>query len=88
MQSQTGSSPETPLVTDHVADADSVLERIVLAVATVENTEIDDVPPLTSVVDPDALSDLFAHGETVGHVSFRYHGHRVVVTASGELSVY
>jgi len=88
MQSARAGSSETALVTGDATDAESLVRCIVQAVAAVENDEIERLPPLTSVVDPDALTDLFAHGETVGHVSFRYHGHRIVVMSSGDVSVY
>lgn len=88
MQTTMTSPSESPLVTDSVGETESVVECVVQAVAAVENDEVDEMPPITSVIDPDALSDLFENNGTVGHVSFRYHDHRIVVTASGDVSVY
>jgi len=81
-------SSESPLATDTIDEAESVVECVIRVVAAVEGDEVDEMPPITSVIDPDALSNIFGNGETVGHVSFRYYDHRIVVTASGDISVY
>ncbi|SDR11095.1 HalOD1 output domain-containing protein [Natronobacterium texcoconense] len=71
-------------------DSDGVCERIVMAVATLENTEPMELPPLFEAVDPDALTSAFATTESgterTGRIEFPYAGHHVTVEF-GEQSI-
>ena len=61
-------------------------ERIVEAVADAADVSKLELQPLYEVVDPDALESLFRAGST-GTVRFTYHGHRVVVSSHGDVTV-
>lgn len=71
-------------------DTDEVCERIVTAVATLEDTEPETLPPLYEAVDPDALSTVFSTTESgttrTGRIEFSYAGYDIVV-GSGEETV-
>lgn len=61
-------------------------EAVVTAVAEVEGVAPHELSePLFSAVDPDALDTLIQRSEVT--VTFRYHGYRVTVNASGEVVV-
>ncbi|MBX0322299.1 hypothetical protein EGH21_04535 [Halomicroarcula sp. F13] len=77
----------TPDLSTTVDQTDSVAETVVRAVAAVEDDPVEALPPLTTAVDPDALAALFGT-ETVGHVSFTYYGHTVVVSSADDVAVY
>lgn len=64
------------------------------AVATAEDVDPVDLPPLYDVVDPEKLDALFAPlaadpatARSRGEVRFRYAGHEVVVSASGTVDL-
>ena len=63
-----------------------------ISVAIIESvadaTGIDPIdlnPPLSKVVDPDALDTIFR--ADTGELSFTYHDHRVTVTHTGTVNV-
>lgn len=62
-------------------DVEPLTTTIVTAVAEARDVSPLDLPPVASVVDPDALEGLFRGRETNGEVTFTYAGHRVTVTA-------
>jgi len=64
---------ERPIGTD-----ESVCEAVVSAVTTVENVDMDDIEPLYSAVDGDALERITA-SNTISCVSFDYVGYWVEV---------
>jgi hypothetical protein len=75
--------------------SESLSEGVVAAVAAASNCDplaTDDLDPLATVLDPDALDSIF---ETVGsdtnptaaRVTFRYHGHEVTVERGGRITV-
>ena len=65
---------------------------IVEAVANREGVDATELPPLGSVIDPDALNSLFAYSadefpHSTGYVRFQYCGYRIVVHSDGEVVV-
>lgn len=65
---------------------------VVQAVAAATGMDVDELPLLYEVVDPDALDALFASKHTgssrgSGQVHFRLAGCEVTVTANGEVTV-
>jgi hypothetical protein len=69
--------PETGLATD-----------VVLAVAEISESDPTELPPLSDVIDADALDRLFGpdhSGDGSDRVSFNYHGYRVTVCRDGEI---
>jgi len=65
----------------------SVSTAVIEAVAEAAETEPDELPVLTNVVDPDALDALFAGSETTGSVQFQYAGYDVTVSADRTIQV-
>ena len=75
---------ESPLTFDSdVLASTAVIE----AVSDVTETPALELPPLRTVIDPDALDDLFAGSRTSGRVTFRYAGHDVTVHADRTIDV-
>lgn len=69
--------PEAGLATD-----------VVLAVAELSESDPTELPPLSDVIDADALDRLFGPGHSgdgSDRVSFNYHGYRVTVCRDGEI---
>jgi len=67
-------------------------ERIVTAVADAADTTPDELEPLYTVVDPDALEQLFAptaagNTRTDGQIMFTYGGYHVTVTSDGIVDI-
>lgn len=62
-------------------------ESIVSLVAELEGVGVTDLPPLASVVDPDALVALFdgPEGASPSVLEFDYAGYRVVVRGDGDV---
>lgn len=65
---------------------------VVKAVADREGVDAAELPPLRTVIDPDALNSLFAYatGEfphPEGRVVFQYCGYTIVVYSDGQLAV-
>lgn len=64
---------------------------VIETVADAEGVDPLELPPLYSVVDPDALETLFQPRtelqDTTARVVFTYHGHEVTVTAGGTVEV-
>lgn len=60
---------------------------VVLAVADIVDEDPTSLPPLRSVVDPDALDALFAARPPV-HVEFEYYGCLVSIREGTEVLVY
>jgi hypothetical protein len=81
--SRTESYEQSPVVTNAVAESDSLLLAIVNAVAAVENVSATSLPPLSETVDVEALERVVESGGDGFVVSFTYAGYHVVVT--GEL---
>ncbi|THE65921.1 hypothetical protein D8Y22_05205 [Salinadaptatus halalkaliphilus] len=75
---------ERTVVTTH----DTVCERIVTAVAELEDVDPVELPPLFDVVDPDALSTIFrsttTSGPRTGQVSFPYAGYDISIEFGDE----
>lgn len=78
---------------DGPADVDrSVTERVLEAVAAAEDVSaLELTPPLSDVVDPDALERLFASTDTadraLGRIQFSYSGYEVTVAGDGSVRV-
>ena len=60
---------------------------VVQAVAAAAETPPDELPPLTDVVDPDALDALCAESDTSGCIAFSYCGYTVTVGIDGAVSI-
>ncbi|MDS0294571.1 HalOD1 output domain-containing protein [Halogeometricum luteum] len=71
------------------ATPDSLPEAIVSLVAELDGVAVTDIPPLASVVDPDALVALFdGPDETVAsEVEFDYAGYRIHLRGDGDVQV-
>jgi hypothetical protein len=67
--------------------SETLPESVVSLVAELEGVGVTDVPPLASVVDPDALATLFDGSESGGSsvVEFDYAGYRIVVRGDGDV---
>jgi hypothetical protein len=79
----------TPEVTGHPTVSEvSVSEAVVEAIAEREGiSPLEVTPPLYSVVDLEAVEELFHQSSTTGTVSFEYAGYTVYVSADGTVSV-
>lgn len=67
---------------------DSPSLRVVDAIAAVTDTDPLELDPLYSVVDPEALDQLFqSNTGLVGSVEFEYESHTVAVRSDGTVSV-
>lgn len=62
-------------------------EQIVNEVADKEDVEPDELEPLYTAVEPDALNQLFQSQEQSGMVVFPYMGYEVFVTSDGEIEI-
>ncbi|MDS0299351.1 hypothetical protein NDI76_11420 [Halogeometricum sp. S1BR25-6] len=70
------------------ATPDSLPEAIVSLVAELDGVAVTDIPPLASVVDPDALVALFDGRETAASdVEFDYAGYRIHLRGDGDVHV-
>lgn len=87
MRPESDTTSPRPIASTEIDEPDSTAETVVQAVAAVDNEPIEALPPLASVVDPDALTSLFESTAT-GRISFRYNDHTVVVGATDEIAVY
>lgn len=79
-------STDDPVAT-RARDDESATEAVVRAVSNAKDEPVEAVPPLTEVVDPDALDSLVDETFT-GAVSFPYHDYQVVVVADGGVELY
>lgn len=61
-------------------------EQIIDHIATLENTDPLELPPLFDAVDPDALEALFAD-HRIGTVEFPYAGYTVTVEVGDESTI-
>lgn len=73
-------------------DGRTVTESVVIAVSEATGTSPMELPPLATVIDPDALESLVSGAADRPHESsmtarFAYTGHVVIVDASGEIAV-
>ncbi|EMA45960.1 HalOD1 output domain-containing protein [Halobiforma nitratireducens] len=72
-------------------DTEGVCERIVTAVAALEDVDPAELPPLYEAVDPDALTAAFAETEggtaRSGRIEFPYAGYEVSVEFGEEVVV-
>lgn len=62
--------------------AETPVETVLLAVASVKNTSLEDLDPLHEVADPDAIDALFEHSSTTDSevsLAFTYEGCDVVL---------
>lgn len=60
---------------------------VVRAVAAAAETTPEELPPLTDVIDPDALDALVTRPETNGSIRFQYAGYHVTVSTDGRVTV-
>lgn len=86
-------SEREPVETFEWTTPDGPSEALMAAISAVIDDDPTTMPPLYSVVDPDALDRLFTpSGHTAaglaGSVEFEYHDKLVVVNASGRGYVY
>lgn len=65
---------------------DSVSIAVISTVAAITNTPEEELPPLYTIVDPDALETLVQSGAVID-ISFIYHGHAVTVHGDGDIEV-
>lgn len=74
-------------------DTDSLVDTVIRTVAVYANKEPEELPPLNSVIDADALEALFGprldgtSRQGSGEVRFRYAGYMVRVSADGDVQV-
>jgi hypothetical protein len=80
---------ESAAVVRHWDQAGSLLITLIETVADLTDQRIDEVDPIHSVLDPDALEMIVESGHGVGgiQVSFEYEGCRVTISNSGEFVV-
>jgi two-component sensor histidine kinase len=71
-------SQESQSVQHPIAPGESISTAVVRAVAAISDTQIENLDPLASVIDPDALESIFNNSES-GRVEFQYEGHTVTV---------
>ncbi|ELZ35066.1 hypothetical protein C474_00300 [Halogeometricum pallidum JCM 14848] len=71
------------------ATSDSLPEAIVSLVAELDGVAVTDIPPLASVVDPDALVALFDGPQraAASDVEFDYAGYRIHLRGDGDVRV-
>lgn len=72
-----------PARNKHEVD-DALIIQVVTIIARKEQCDPLSLPPLTDVVDPDALEQV-ARGAGVTEISFSYHGYRVSVEGNGHV---
>jgi len=79
--------PSRPFA-DRLGNADPTV-AVVEAVSALTGQSVEDLPPITSAVDPEALDALCAgsSAESDLTVSFRYAGHDVTVSADESITV-
>lgn len=69
----------------------TMTERVVAEVARAEDVSPTDLDPLQSVIDPDALDQLFDpvanSPRMAGQLSFSYHGYEVTAHADGYIQL-
>ncbi|MFC4451874.1 HalOD1 output domain-containing protein [Halorussus aquaticus] len=76
---------QTQIATAHVGN---VCNEVVKKVAEVEDVDpLELTPPLSEVIDSDALESLFANNLAVGKVVFNYNSCEVSVFSDGYVSV-
>lgn len=68
-------------------EGEVIPETVVEVVAEAEGTSPLELPPLVSVVDPDALASLFRGRDCDGSIAFDYHGYRVCLYADGQVAL-
>lgn len=64
---------------------DAIVHQILTAVAETEQCDVLDLPPLSAVIDPDALGQLVHGGDT--EIAFSYHGSHVTIDGDGHVDV-
>lgn len=62
-------------------------ERVVNKVASKESTEPDELQPLYTAVNPDALNQIFKSQHQNGMVVFQYMGYEVSATSDGKVVI-
>ena len=63
---------------------DHPTELILETVAALDNTPVEELPPLFKSVDPDALEQLFDHDNTQAlKLQFQYHGYLITLDSDG-----
>lgn len=75
---------------DTLVKRESIIEWVLQTVAAYENVPTTELPPLFEVVDPDALSAVFASppggpSRDGGAVIFPYAGYELTVSADGSV---
>ncbi|SFB73144.1 hypothetical protein SAMN05444422_101551 [Halobiforma haloterrestris] len=73
-------------------DYEPVSTAVLVAVASIRGVEPDELEPLPSAVDPDALNSLVEHwhthdGDAMGSISFTFADCEVTVSADGEIEI-
>lgn len=58
-------------------DADGIILQLLRLVSIVDDTPITDLPPVTDVIDPDALERMLSMSESPLEVVFNYAGYVV-----------
>lgn len=65
-------------------DHNNPTELIVETVAALSNTPVEELPPLYEALDPDALDQLFDHGNTQAlKIRFQYQGFQITLDSDG-----
>jgi len=88
-RSDSGSIVEDTAVARHCDQGDSIVVDTIETVADLTDQRVDEIDPLHSVLDPDALEMILEptrQAEEI-RVSFEYEGCQVTVSNTGELVV-
>ena len=84
--------PDDPIPSDTVlveteAGGDSLAAVVVEAVSVVTDTPPTELPPISRVIDTDALDQLFPDADVAGVLTFSYHDHTIHVTPDRRVAV-
>ena len=71
-------------------ESESVCKELLLAVAAVEGTPVEELPPLTDAVDPEALETVLesTSSDEHGYLKFEYRGYPIYITWDGIIAVF
>lgn len=69
------------------SEKDQVVVNVVTTIAEAENVDADELTPLSDVIDPDALEQLFQSADGTVRVAFEYRQWTVEVRDEGVVAV-
>lgn len=69
------------------ADYTTITELIARTVANLDNTPIEELPPIYNSVEADAVDQLFQHDQSqVLKLQFQYHGFLITIDSAGTIT--